>query len=54
MKTILFIVAVTLILSGCGTTSPTQTAPGYIDFRCVYPASAPVIPASGTKTVVLQ
>jgi len=27
MKKILFIVAVTLILSGCGTTPPTQTSP---------------------------
>jgi len=54
MKTIFFIVAIALILSGCGTTPPTQTPPGYIDFRCVYPASAPVIPASGTKTVVLR
>jgi len=56
MKTILFIVAVTLILSGCGTTPPTQTAPN----NSIYNqgptdkgfGNPPV--ASGTKTTILQ
>jgi len=57
MKTILFSVVITLILSGCGTTPPTQTAPN----NSIYNqgptdkgfGNPPVTVASGTKTVVL-